>query len=327
MNPLIEGYVDDVARRLTELEWQGAKEKLSSDIAAMLPQDASEADVARVINSLGPAETMAERMHTKKRYLISPSMFDSYLSALRRTGAILFVIVLSASLIADIVALPAQTPVMTLVGTILVIFIKSAIFAGVAAFCLITAIFALNDYLIGRNKGKAWTVESAATAPKRQTRILRSATAVSLVLSAAFYVCLILVMLRYSHFIAWYEQGAPIVPLFSAGALKGLVPYTATLALLGIVVGLMKLYFGVWNMRLALINAIFRIASAAFALYFLHAAGVFEMAFLARVAQALSLGMQDMMNYFNKGLLVISAIVVIAAIWDIGEGFFRASRG
>ena len=80
---LIERYVYDVARRLPEKDREDVKKELRANIYDMLPQNAGDDTVKKVLYELGSPVSLAEKYRTRPRYLISPAYFDEYLNALK----------------------------------------------------------------------------------------------------------------------------------------------------------------------------------------------------------------------------------------------------
>jgi hypothetical protein len=325
VNPLIERYVYDVVRRLPEREREEVRAELVSNIEAMLPPDAKEADVIKVLESLGAPSKMAEQYRADKRFLISPAVFDDYIMVLKIVGSVLFGVILFASVIGAGVQ-QAQNP--SLLGFITGFFASfgSGIFtAAFSAFTWVTVGFVLYEHF-GRQQQKSWTVKELPRIPKAQKRIPPSASVVEMVFTLAFSAVWIVVILRYAHYIAWYENGVPTVPFFNIAVLTSLVPFFIALALFSLAVSAAKIVHGAWTYSIAALNAVHKIADALFVGYFLNAAGVFNASFIEKMAGLLNVGTNTVADGFAMGFLVITVLVAIGCIADTATGFYKAYK-
>ncbi len=325
MHQHIEKYVYDVIRRLPKNDRDRAKADLYAKINAMLPNEPSDDDVARVLNSLGSTVEMAEQYRSRKRFLISPALFDDYLRAMKIAGLILFSIILTVSLVTDILSIVQNPSISTLLAVIFLSFIKSLGIAAVASFTCVTVIFALIDYINHARHDKSWSIRDLPDIPRQVRRIPRRAVAVSMITSILLNVVWVIVMIRYPQYIAWYEKGRPVVALFHSNVLVTMVPFVIAVAVGSLMVSIGKLIYGYWNFPLAALNLLYNIGSAAYFVYFFHS-GVFNEAFITKVATTLSVAKDVAISGFEKGVFILSAIFIIAMIWDAGDCFFRAFR-
>ena len=88
-NNWIERYVYDVARRLPEKDREEVKKELRANIYDMLPENAGNEQVKKVLYELGSPASLAEKYRQKPRYLISPAYYDEYVRASTRFKAVL----------------------------------------------------------------------------------------------------------------------------------------------------------------------------------------------------------------------------------------------
>ncbi len=324
MNPLIDRYVHDVIRHLPERDREDVKAELVSNIEAMLPENATDADVIRVLESLGSPSKMSEQYRTAKRYLISPAVFDDYLMVLKIVAAVLFSITIIAGLIGAVLQ-SRSTTVTEFIVSMLKVVGESIFNSAFAAFTWVTIGFAMYEHF-GTEHQKKWTVKDLPHIPKQQIRISRTSAAVSMVFSVVFSVAWVVVIYRYANYIAWYEAGVPTVPFFHIDILISLVPYIIALAVLSLLVFAGKIIFGAWNYRLAVLNAVYSFANLAYVAYFLNSAHVFNEAFFAKMADLMKLTTQAVSQGFATGFLVLTALVAIGAFSDTITGFYRAYR-
>ena len=83
MANLIERYIHEVVSRLPEKDRADVSMELNANICDMLPDSAGEAEVRSVLNGLGNPSVLAENYRSNPRYLISPSVYDDYVRALK----------------------------------------------------------------------------------------------------------------------------------------------------------------------------------------------------------------------------------------------------
>ncbi len=326
MNPLIERYIYDVIRRIPERDRTWVEKELLAQIAGVLGENPSDEDVTNVLNSLGSPQTRAEQFRSNKRYLISPAVYDEYWAALRVVAVILFTVILIASAVKYFVEDPPTMTVFSLVSTMLPAILICAVTAVVTAFVSVTLVFVCIDRFGKNSKEKAWSVKDLPRMPYRASRISRHATLISMIFSVIFNAVIIVVMLRFSRYLALYSDFTPTVPLFHPDILSALVPYVVALAVGALVVNAMKLYYGHWNFTLAFFNSLYRVASAAFVIYFLNFTGVFNQEFVSGISGMLSLNLDTVTAWFQRGLLILTAIILFVTVWDVAKCFYLAYR-
>jgi hypothetical protein len=326
MNPMIERYVYDVVRRLPEKARAEVKTELHSHIESMLPPCPTDEDIVKVLTRLGPPSRMADQYRTTKRYLISPAVFDDYVSALRFVGTILFVVTLIVNLIGKIAELSANPSATGFITAVSVTIFTSAVFSAAISFISITAIFAAIEYFNRKKQEKQWAVGDLPRMPKSPGRISRTSTIISAVFSVILSALWILVILRYSHYLAWYDGLVPKTPLFLADVLFAMIPAFIALALLLLLVNVAKLYYGEWTIQLAWLNSAHRVAEAVFFVYFMNFSNVFNPVIFVRMARALRISTEAILSYFHTGVLALCAIVIIATLWEVGVCLHKYRR-
>lgn len=82
-HPLIENYIYEVSRRLSGKEKEDILEELRANICDMLPNDPTEEEIIEVLNQLGDPAALASQYPQGQRYLISPMIYDEYVTAIK----------------------------------------------------------------------------------------------------------------------------------------------------------------------------------------------------------------------------------------------------
>jgi len=189
MNEMTERYIYDVTRRLPEKERAEVKREMEAVIGDMLPDNPSERDIADALTKLGPPRVLAERYRQAPRYLISPAMYELYISVLKTVTATVAVICACVGAFAAVLS-----------GSSAANTVGSAISAGIggvwqAAFW-VTLGFAKADR--PGSKQKPWTVADLPRLPdQRGIKIPRGRSLIGIVLSVFFTALLIAMILLF----------------------------------------------------------------------------------------------------------------------------------
>ncbi|GIN22772.1 MAG TPA: hypothetical protein DEO65_07380 [Bacillus bacterium] len=80
---LIKLYIQEVTRRLPDKTRNDIALELESTIYDMLPEDYSEEDVHRVLETLGNPAVLASKYNDKPMHLIGPKYYDAYITLLK----------------------------------------------------------------------------------------------------------------------------------------------------------------------------------------------------------------------------------------------------
>lgn len=326
MTSLIDRYVYDVTRRLPEKSRPDVEMELRANIADMLPENASQEDINRVLTSLGDPAKLSEQYRTRPRFLISPAVFDDYLTVLKLVIPILAVVFVAVQLFSAL----TETPMDLRYGQVFVSIFTGALgslFSAVTnGFLWVTLAFALAEYFNGIQKKKDWTIKDLPDIPpENAVKISRVETVIGMVLSAIFLV----MMTRYQHLIAWFGYGLNGVstPLFSSLAVYHYVPYLVALTACSWAVASVKLYYGRWNLVTALLHSLTAIAWAIATVLFLRSPDTFNPGFIARAAEALKLEATIMNDYWQRGIQVLSILTIIGTVIDILTTVFKVRKG
>jgi ABC-type multidrug transport system fused ATPase/permease subunit len=323
MTSLIDRYVYDVTRRLPEKSRPDVEKELRANIADMLPENASQEDITRVLTSLGDPAKLSEQYRARPRYLISPAVFDDYLTVLKLVIPILAVGMLVLHLFSTLTETPIEGSYGQVFASILAGTLSSLFSAVTNGFLWVTLAFALTEYFNGMQKKKDWTIKELPDIPPANTeKISRVETIINMVLSALFLV----MMTRYQHLIAWFGYGIS-TPLFSSLAVYSYVPYLVALTACSWAVAAVKLYYGRWNAVTAALHSLNAIAWAIASVLFLRSPDTFNPGFIARAAEALKLDLAVMNDYWQRGILILSIMTIIGTAIDILTTIFKVRKG
>src|SRR5690625_2325785 len=103
---LIKIYIQEITRRLPEKNRSDIVLELESTIYDMLPEDYTEEDVHKVLETLGNPAVLASKYNEKPMHLIGPKYYDTYLSLLKLilpiVGIVLFITIIAVDLFSPI---------------------------------------------------------------------------------------------------------------------------------------------------------------------------------------------------------------------------------
>ncbi len=326
MTSLVDRYVYDVTRRLPEKSRPDVEKELRANIADMLPENASQEDISRVLTSLGDPAKLSEQYRLRPRYLISPAVFDDYLTVLKLVIPILAVVMVAVQLLGALTETHMDGSYGQVFASILVGALGSFFTAVTNGFLWVTLAFAMAEYFNGMQKKKDWTIKDLPDIPPQNAvKISRVETVIGMVLSAIFLV----MMTRYQHLIAWFEYGLNGIstPLFSSLAVSHYVPYLVALTACSWAVAAVKLYYGRWNSVTAVLHSLTAIAWAIASVLFLRSPDTFNPEFIARAAEALKLDLNVMNDHWQLGIQVMSILTIIGTAIDILTTIFKVRKG
>lgn len=84
MDNLVESYVQDVLQYLPQKERKDIYHELTANIYGMLPENASEKDIEKVLTEMGSPQKLAEQYRQKPNSPIPAAMHNNYIRALKR---------------------------------------------------------------------------------------------------------------------------------------------------------------------------------------------------------------------------------------------------
>lgn len=326
MSNLIDRYVYDVTRRLPENSRTDVERELKANIGDMLPESPSQKDVEGVLVSMGAPSKLAEQYRAKPRYLISPALFDDYLTVLKIVIPLLAVILTILRLFGTLIDSPLDGSFGQTFGTIIGD-VLGGLFEGITnGFFWVTLGFGLTEYFNAAKFTSTWSIKDLPDIPPSSTvKISRVETVIGMVFSALFLV----VMARYQHLIAWHESGPAGVhlPLFNSLAVERYLPYLTALTLLSWVVAAVKFYYARWNYPVALVSGLSSILWTAASILFLKGTDTFNPAFIQHAAQVLKIDTAAMNNHFATGITIVCVLSLIGTAIDVVSGFFKARKG
>lgn len=327
---IIDRYVYAVVKRLPEKSRADVEEELRANIEDMLPVPYDEADVHKVLLSLGNPAALAEQYRETKRYLISPELYGSYIYVLRIVALIALITIPVASfftVLTDSNAVGA----LEIGKEIFVESIRMAFPSMLSVFASVTLIFAFLDradkkYSQWPYTGKPWTIRDLEGVPASHTRSIgRIDPIVSIVFGVVFGVGISF----FSQLSGRYTKVNGdwiITPLFNEETIRVYVPFLLALTAFGVIVAALKLIHQQWNTRLAWINALYNLCNAAFVCAFMLNPDLFSEAFVSAFASDVDQDPDSFIRTWDGGVSGVTALIVLTMLWDAVSGFLKAKK-
>lgn len=328
MNQLIERYIYDVTRRLSEKDRIEVSRELEANIMDMLPGDATEHQVTETLTRLGDPRIMAEQYRAKPRYLISPAMFDTYLSVLKMVVPIVAAVLACISAFATIFDVGASFSFITLFSNMT----GSAMLGALQATTWVTLGFAIADYA---NLGKrAWTVADLPMKPNLKEVQISLASSIGEIIGTIFFTVLVVMMiLRNESFLVFIRNtvdSTEMINPFTNEALLRLIPFIIITGVISIAVTSFKLYYGRWTMPLLIINTAYNCIWVGIVIYVINWPDLFNPEFKSVITPHLSDSeflMRIIESDHNGFRIAFAAIMIFIALMDMAVSAVNTWKG
>ncbi|RJE88359.1 hypothetical protein D3P07_10140 [Paenibacillus sp. 1011MAR3C5] len=264
---LVLRYVHAVISRLPVEQRDDIEKELRGLIEDMLEErkghdsgSADTDDIEAVLLELGPPAELAAKYSGRKRYLIGPELFDSYIRVLKIVGMAL-VIAMSVVLIIDMLQTNISNPAEAFSG-IFTRWIVSIMEAGMQGFVWVTVIFALLEYkgvrdatALATGEKKAWQPSDLSPIPNSELQIKRSEPIFGIIFTVLFTVIFISmpewIAIHISHSGEYYYA-----PVFDIERLTSYAPLIWVSAALLVLKEILKLVAGKWSKGLLVYHVV-----------------------------------------------------------------------
>ncbi len=325
----VERYIYAVIKRLPEKQRNDIEKELRGLIEDMLgnrtrDREATDGDIEAVLLELGDPAELADQYRGKKKYLIGPDNFDTYLLVLKIViAAVAFGITL-ATLIAFFVT-PPESVIEIIAG-----YFGSLISALFQGFAWVTIVFALIEHFevpIGKEmKEEEWSPSHLPMLPDKEAAIKPSEAIFGII----FAVLAVIIFNTAEHLIGIYTFSdgtlSRVIPLFDLDTFRSVLPLLNIMLAVGITKELLKLAIGKWNQGLALSNLALNLVSFGLFAAFITTGGLWNDAFFVYwVDIGLIPAGADPLTLWNRaitGLIIVVALaLLIDSIVNLVKGF------
>jgi len=319
---LIERYIYAVIKSLPEKERAEVEKELRANIEDMLRGRYDDASIKKVLEELGDPDALADEYRGEKRYLIGPKYYSLYITVLKLVVRIVASVLGSISLISAVLEQPAQGDLIGYFVHALVGVIGAAFSGALTAAVWVTAVFAIVEKTNAQIKPEAWSPDKLPQLPNNSTKIKSG----EVILSLVFYVLWIGVLLSSPSVIGIYESGYGMTPLFDIQTLQKFYPLILTVSGVGILLCIVKLIYGRWNIKIALLNLVMNLFNTFTLLIIIRNESIINPAFVSRFQNIMNLSPSvfDKISAVFIGFIVVAAI--IGTVADSIGGFVKAYK-
>ncbi len=321
---MIDRYIYAVTKNLPESEREDVERELRANIEDMLGQNYSKDNIKTVLEELGDPEELADEYRGAKRYLIGPKYYVTYITVLKLVISIVAAVIGAVTLFSVLIKQPEPGQ---LINYIIASFtsVLQVVISGVAGAAIwVTVIFAVIEKSNAKimRKDTPWSIDKLPQKPTKTTKISRGGVIVSLI----FYVLWIGVVILSPNIIGIYEAGYGMTPLFDTVVLSHYLPLILALSAFGMFVAVIKLIYGRWNGKIAVLNLIMNLLNVFTVVILLRNELLFNPAFIERIQ--LIFNLQQSAVDFSKNIFVWFIIImsIIGTIADSIGGFVKAFK-
>jgi hypothetical protein len=350
---LIERYINEVIGRLPEKERDEVRKELIANIFDMLSEDATDEEVADVLNGLGNPKKLAEQYRQKPRYLISPAVYDDYIRALRWVLPLFATIFLVVAIITEVVGLIGRSGVDSGVEVAYLAFFSvfgSIVFSGVSGlvygFVVITIIFVIIErtnfifihdgtsfsYKVPTGEDKVWTVSDLPELkPESKYKIPISDTIVEMVMVVFFgliFIGFVSDSFPILAFRVFFDEGMStwgsiFTPEFTAVA----IPIAGIVIVISTMEYIFKIIKRSWTLPVCIVTVFSNILSIILLLFMVVGRDVLNPEFREFIT---SLGERDGWNIWLQSpqiaVGIFALIVVVEGLINSGVAIYKTTR-
>jgi len=322
MKDMIERYVYDVTRRLPENTRAEVAKELNANIGDMLPEQPSEADIVKVLTTLGEPRELAAGYRTTQRYLISPKWMDEYLMVLKIVMIVFAAITLVFTLIESLTE-PQASTVIGIIGEVFGTTLSEVIQSLFRSFALVTLIFVLIDRAGAKCSDEPWSPKKLPELPKENVRkISRAESIIGMMMAAIFGSIFAYLLLNNQLYIGWFDEAGwhagTGIPLFTDSVIQAFLPVYIASVVVTIADHAVKLKVGHWNIMTAVSHTIEHLFSIVLTIVFVNTPNLLNPAFLAEAASFFeSPSVQVLEEGIRQGATGIVTLVSIFVIIDL----------
>jgi len=326
MSDYIERYVYDVTRRLPEKEREEISKELTANIYDMLPEDANENEIKSVLYKLGAPAFLAGKYRKNPRDLISPGIYDEYISVLKWVlplagvvGMVIGIIVGSTGSIRD---------GMINISKALSTGISAGLSAAFQALAWTTIGFVIAERTGNKNSESTnWKVEDLPEVlPPSKYPISLSDSIAELVLVVVFAAAAILICSGTVPIAFMIQHGSTQVrTLFSPGFLESSIPPIIVMALFGAGECIIKIKDRRWTVPVCCTVILSNIVSVSALIYLLARPDILSEEFKGFMKANLWVSSGPFLWGINPAMILL-LIAVLCSFAECGNAIYKTIK-
>ncbi len=331
---MIDRYVYAVTQRLPEQQREDISKELYGLIEDMLEEQAPLSEptpeaVEKVLLQLGHPSAMADKYRGHDRYLISPVMFESYLTTLK---IVLWAILLSMSVVFVIESIVEPPSILGHFTGYLV----SLFSAGAQGFLWVTVVFAFIDY--GARKkyttssklSMEWSPSDLPPISDPQSQIKLSEPVSGIIFTV---LCIVIFMFGPELIGAYrlHDDVVTSIPLMNADVFSKYLPFIGGLGVLGVMREILKIIVRRRTLTILIFHISTSLLGLIFAAILLNTPGFWNADFLSQL-QAVGWAPQAGEDYENLKTIWLTVtnnlffFIALITVIDIISEIYKFSR-
>lgn len=332
---LIDLYIQEVTRRLPEKMRKDIALELRSTIEDMLPGDFSEDNVKEALEKLGNPASLAAEYKDQPMHLIGPKFYDIYKTILKIVLLAAPLAALIGFFIGEIETLANSETFLLFITSILGLGLWTVIDTAIHAFFWVTIIFIILERTVSPTvqiplswSGKKWSpddLEKITYLPH-----YKGIKKGEIIFGYAWIIIWAILYFNASRLIAVYESNTGSeglqfkLSIFENEVLRSYWPIVVFFILAELLFTTYKATTRIWTYKLAISNAILRLANAIFLIIVISNPNILNPDFIAYMADIFESPFDAanlMMTRITYGILF--SIIIIGLV-DTITGFFKA---
>ncbi|MBS4189945.1 hypothetical protein KHA94_06965 [Bacillus sp. FJAT-49705] len=326
---LIELYIQEVTRRLTEKNREDIALELRSTIEDMLPEDYSDQNVKAVLSKLGNPAVLAGGYSDRPMHLIGPCYYDVYISLLKMILPIAIAISTIPLVVDSILSYNGDQVFLEVLLSFLGEGIWNVFSTGIQVFFWLTLVFALLErtdhgkITVPITAGfKEWTPDDLKDIPYiPKEKAISKMNVFGGLLWTAIWVTF---YFNAARLLGIYEKGEHglefIAPTFNHEVLLSYWPIVVIVIGLEVALTIYKWITAQWTIRVAWLNAIFQIVSSIAIIVIFSDTNLLNPEFIEYLNKLFSFSF----DLKSKIMLGVMIICVFFAALDTYQGFRKA---
>lgn len=328
----IDRYIYAVTEKLPEDSREDVGRELRANIEDMLPNDANDIDIRKVLETLGNPTKLADEYRQTKRYLIGPRLYDNYISVLKLVVSIVAIVFSLITLISTMFNDTIDGGFINLTIEIVTNVISGVIQGGIQAFIWVTLVFAIierTDTSHGNSpfSNKKWSVDDL---PWETIQNKRKISRIETGFGMFFTILFTSLIYFYPQFIGIYEVGdngsVAITPLLVDKLLHSYMWIIILLFVVSFCILISKFVYGYWNVSIATACTILNIAVCILVFTMVNDKDLLNQEFISRLADLTKIPFSKIVEVsaLVKRIVIVSFIAI--SFWDSISGFLKCKR-
>lgn len=328
---LIELYIQEVTRRLPDKTRNDIALELESSIYDMLPEDYSEEDIHRVLETLGNPAILASKYNEKPMHLIGPKYYDVYVTLLKLVMPIAAIVSFITIVAVKFFSPVEDSAVLATVLDMMLEGVGQVIGVLIHTFFWLTIVFAIIERVDGIKDGSPLSMRWKPWSPDDLKHVIyvpqyKAIRTFELSFGLIWTAIWGTTYFYADRLLGIYEHGEYglrlITPAFNQEVLLSFWPFIVLLIGAEVALAIYKMIQKQWTLPLATFFTIYQIASIIILVIIFTHANLFTPEFLKQMSGLFTTTSARIGTFFIWG--VITIFVVIAG-WGVFDVYKRAN--